>query len=137
MGCCMKPMKTSTSDLDKWTPDYLKQWVVEGWRARYQLAARTLKELELANRDARVKGVSFKERERLYGAKIRGGYQCVAEYTRKGKEATRAEPWLFDYISVDEVAGLPEQEVIKRLEYAVFGYPLPALGGLALSPVKV
>lgn len=123
--------------LDKWTPSYLKEWTVNGWRARYQAAARKLRELELANRDARVRGVSFKERERLYGAKIRGGYQCVATYTQKGKEATRVEPWLFDYLSAEEVGGISEDELERRLEYAVFGYPLPGPRGLALSPVKV
>src|SRR5690606_20039417 len=76
-------------ELEKeWTPERLKEYVLARMRERYQRTAKYVQQLELENKDARMRGVSYKDRT-SFTAKIKTGLEVLRQYTQEGKEAKR------------------------------------------------
>lgn len=73
----------------EWTPEKLKEWVLTNYRSKCEWALKRVKELELENRDARVRGMSYKERVEKYNKKITAGRNVFEAWRKQGIEATR------------------------------------------------
>jgi hypothetical protein len=77
------------AELEKeWPPERVKEAVLSLMRERYQKTALYIKKLELDNRDARVRGVSYKERQKNHH-RIEVGTRVLKEYAEEGKAAAK------------------------------------------------
>jgi len=111
-------------ELEKeWPPERIKEHLLEKKRVQYQKAARYIQQLELSNRDARVKGVSYKVRQATH-KKIEVGHRVLAIYKAEGL-AMKHQTFggVRDYIQPADMRFIQEGGFQKHLEYAVFGYP--------------
>lgn len=70
----------------EWTPKRIKDFIVERKRWLYKRSAELIQKTELENRDARMKGVSYKDRKR-FTSKIKAGYSYVADIKKAAHEA--------------------------------------------------
>lgn len=76
------------AELEKeWTPEKIKEWVLASYRAKCEWGLKRVKELELENRDARVKGMSYKERTEKYTKKIDAGRRVFEQWRQEGIHA--------------------------------------------------
>lgn len=74
-------------DLSKeWPPERAYGYLLEKKREQYAKTKKYIAELEIKNRDARVNGVPFKERNEKYAKKIRLGASVLAIYKQQGEE---------------------------------------------------
>lgn len=82
---------TFLDELEKeWSPERIKEHLLSEMRAKYARAKKYLSKLELDNRDARVAGMSYKERQ-TFTVKIRGGQEALKDYVRRGDEIKKTE----------------------------------------------
>lgn len=69
----------------EWPPDRLKEYVIDVKRNRYNWVAKKIQELELKNKDERIRGVSFKDRKH-YSSKIDVLQKMLEETKQQGIE---------------------------------------------------
>ncbi len=73
---------------NEWPPDRIREWVDDYHRNRYRTITEFIEKMEIKNRDDRVKGVSFKDRQVLsekitLAIKVAGDIKKEAEESRK------------------------------------------------------
>lgn len=103
----------------EWPPERLKEYVLQQLRDKYASAAKYLQKLEVDNRDARARGVSYKEREKTFTAKIRGGHEYIRELKKRGQEAKTWDYTLSGWVGPMDAAYVQEHGLEKHLKYAV------------------
>lgn len=108
--------------ISEWPHERIKEWVLAAKRVEYQRSVRHIKKLELDNRDARVRGVSFKERQR-YHRLIEIGYARLDAIRKEGIAAKTVTYSALDYVQSFDMATIKARGFEKHLEYAIFGYP--------------
>lgn len=121
----------------EWTPARLKEWLLQHKRDLYAAAARSLQAVELENKDARIKGVSFKERTTTFTAKADKLRRIAHGIKQDGLAVKKATFDIETYVQPEDMPAILEGGMEKHLKYALFGYPHQGLAPLALSPVKV
>lgn len=78
-----------TAKLDsEWKSERIRDFLIAKKREQYQQTARLIKKLELDNRDARTKGVSFMKRK-VYTDKIAIGYRLVIDLQKEAHQMKR------------------------------------------------
>ncbi len=85
----IKEWKEFIAQLDsEWSSDRIKEWVIAYHASRHKTIVEFIDKMEIKNRDDRVKGVSFKDRQVLsqkitLGLKIAGDIKKDAEECKK------------------------------------------------------
>ena len=103
-----------------WSPTTIKEYLLEEKRRQYQQTVKHITKLELENRDARVRGDSYKARE-SFTVKIRTGHQLLREIKQ---QATEYKQWTFgvrDVVKPLDVPFVQREGFEKHLRYAVLG----------------
>lgn len=99
-----------------WTPDAIKEYVLGQMRAKYTSGKKYLVQLELDNRDARVQGKSYKERQ-TYTSKIKGGDVFLKETAKKGDEYKRHVFSVRDIVTPFDMATIQTLGFEKYLDF--------------------
>lgn len=99
-----------------WTPDAIKKHVLEQMRAKYLRAKKYLEKLELDNRDARVQGVSFKDRQAIT-KKIAGGQISLKEIAKRGEEYKHSTFTVKDIVTPLDMGYIQKEGFEKYLEF--------------------
>lgn len=73
-------------DVEKeWTPERITRWLLERERSRYAFYKRRRKEVEIENKEARMRGVSYKDRQK-YSRQLVALEGLLIESEAKGKD---------------------------------------------------
>lgn len=104
----------------EWPPERIREYVVQDLRNRYQQTARFIQKLELDNRDARVRGVSYKDRQ-SFTAKIKIGHDLVRKIQKAGTEAKRANYHVRSMVRPTDTPLIFRDGFEKHLQYTVLG----------------
>lgn len=126
------------TELEKeWPPERIKEWVVEEKRRHYQNTAKYIQKLELDNRDARVRGVSYKEREKTFTAKMATARKVLAQVKQEGLDVKKQTFAVRELVSPLDVPFIESQGFEKHIRYKGLGHLALSPTPLALSPAKV
>lgn len=108
----------------EWPDARLKEHVLEQKRQQWARAAKYIQDLELKNRDARVAGVGYKERDEKYGKKIKVGHRVLEEYKREGQELKKKEFSVASLVRPSDMQTIQKDGFEKYLYFTLcFGYP--------------
>lgn len=124
--------------MDSLSSDQVQRYVVSYLKGQYAAGLSLVKRLERENRDARQRGVSFTEREALYGSRIRAAQRELSDIERRGKEATSERFWpdqIGRGLSDECLVEFGGYEGVVRVAYDL--YDRFGLSTGELSPVKV
>ncbi len=75
----------------EWPVNRVFDYLLEKKREKYARAKKYMAQLELKNRDARVNGDSFKERNEKYAKKIRIGASTLSIYQNEAEELKKKQ----------------------------------------------
>lgn len=108
----------------EWPPERIKAYVVQKKREQYAKTKKYIEDLELKNRDARVAGVGFKERQEKYVKKIGIGERVLAQYAEEGK-ALKNETFSVSSLVTPLDMGVIKKDGFEKYLYyrLLFGYP--------------
>lgn len=96
------------TELEKeWSPERIRDHVLSQMRDKYVRAKKYLAKLELDNRDARVQGLSYKDRQ-TFTVKIKGGDLALKEITSRGEQYKK------ENFSVREIVSPLDMPVIQK-----------------------
>lgn len=96
-------------------PDWVRTFILNKMRRRYQWASKKIKELEIENQEARQKGVSYKNRE-TYGKRIASLEKWLKEIEQTGIYYKQAEVVdAGDFISPIDVPSIRKKGFKHRL----------------------
>lgn len=106
---------------EEWPSDKIKEYVVQKKRERYQSTARFIQKLELDNRDARVRGVSFKDRQ-SFTVKINIGHKVLKDLQKEGNDAKRHTYPVRQLVGPLDMQFIQEMGFEKWLNHNIIGY---------------
>lgn len=111
-----KEYEAFLQELEKeWTPDKLKEWLLATTRNKCEWALKKIQELELGNRDARVKGMSYKERTEKYTKKIDAGRRVFEQWKQQGLQFKRGTYTVRDVVKPTDVPFIQERGMERHL----------------------
>lgn len=109
-------------ELEKeWTPERIREVVIQKRRNDYQSTARLIQKIELDNRDARVRGMSYKDRESTFTVKLTIGKQLLQNIKQKAYEDKKRTYILRELISPVDMPFIRQEGFEKFLNSS---YPL-------------
>ena len=112
----MSHCDTFRTELDReWTCERIRDFLVEKKREAYKDTAILVNKLELQNRDARVKGVSFKERK-TFIEKIATGHRLAIDIQKEVHQIKRGQYKASTMVSPIDYPVIQEQGFDKYLE---------------------
>lgn len=92
----------------QYPPERVIRLVVESKREEYRKTALLMQTLELANRDARVRGVSYKDRESCFTVKLKTGHKIATALRKQAEEIKKRK------ISVHQIVRPTDMALIKE-----------------------
>lgn len=108
----------------EWPPERIKNYLIGQKREQYVKAKEYIAGLELKNRDARVAGVGFKERQEKYTKKIAVGEKVLEEYVKEGKALKGMAFSVSGMVSPLDMGTIQKDGFEKYLYFTLlFGYP--------------
>lgn len=116
-----------------WTPSRILAHLTDEQRKNYKSTAYFIQKLELDNRDARVRGVSYKERQ-SFTAKIKTGYKLLQDIQRSIPTLKSKNITVDGLVRPSDMGFIQQYGFGEYLRQNVLGsYPL----AVAVLPVKV
>lgn len=102
----------------EWPSERLKEFVLTRKREGCKWAVKKIEALELENRDARVKGVSFKERQ-TYTTKINALKKLFSEYREQGIYWSKQTPHVIQFAKPVDVEFIQSRGFETHLKLAI------------------
>lgn len=92
------PLEHPKSDLElEWPPDRVKSFVTSYLRESCQWAIKRREDIEFYNKDARIKGVSYKDRKK-YSVQIQALNELFIKWRERGIKYSRQDMNINDFI---------------------------------------
>lgn len=115
-------------DLDQqYPPEKLKEMVLTELRRSYRQAGLRLKELEAENRNARIAGMSYKDRQ-SFTEKLKAGQRVAKELKDLANHVKANPPDIFKMVTPLDAPRIQERGFETWLNSALLVYPQSILG---------